>query len=474
MKILLADPPRDEDYYDLSYPNLGLLYLTSYLRKLSSEALDIRYLEGFCSLSEHLRQIEQFSPDLYGLSFALWTSKLAYKTMRAVKERFPRLPVVCGGPQPTASYTEALNHGHADVCVLGEGEATMLDLVNHFRTAKPDLSEIPGLAYKGADGQIITTGSRSFIRDLDTIPLPAWDMVDLHPYTGMHINRATPQTHMLVSRGCPFDCNFCANPVWKSAKPWVRLRSPANIAEEVRLLYQRGVREIYMTSDEFNVTEKWALDVCAAIEALGYRDLYFQCNLRADICTEKIAKAFARINLWLVHLGIESGNQRTLTGIGKNTKVEEVERTCRLLQQEGIKVFGFVMLYHAWEEDGRLCWESNDDVNNTLRLCRKLLSQNLIQYMSWQVATPMPGSRLQALAEKHSLLPTREINNPWTHNLLLPGIGPADVRRAVRKGMLLKDYYLLRNGNLNRKHLWRAWTNVRVLLGLDPKKRAIQ
>jgi len=92
--------------------------------------------------------------------------------------------------------------------------------------------------------------------------------------------------------------------------------------------------------------------------------------------------------------------------------------------------------------------------------------------MSWQVATPMPGSRLHKVAERYGLLPTREINNPWTHNMLLPGIGPGEVRWAVRKGMLLKDFYLVKNGHLNLKHLWRARTNLRVLVGLDPRPKA--
>jgi radical SAM superfamily enzyme YgiQ (UPF0313 family) len=468
MRVLLADPPKLEEHYDLSYPNLGILYLTSYLRQHSPAPVTVRYLEGHCTLDEHLAEIERFQPDVYGLSFALWTSELAYRTLRAVKARFPKLPVVCGGPQPTASHEEALTRGRADVCVLGEGEVTFTELVEHFRNGSPALEQIPGLAFRGADGTTRVTAKRAFIRDLDTIPLPAWGDVDLTPYTGMHINKAKPQMHILVSRGCPYDCNFCANPVWKYNKPWIRMRSAQNIAREVDVLYARGVREIYMTSDEFNVKESWAIDVCKAIEALGHRDLYFQCNLRADVISDDLAKAFRRINLWMVHLGIESGNQRTLDGIGKHTTLEQVEHTCRVLQAQGISVFGFVMLYHAWEEDGRLRWEDNDDVGRTLGFCRRLLASGLIQYMSWQVATPMPGSRLHALAAKYCLIPDRVIDNPWTHNLLLPGIGAGDVRSSVRKGMLLKDWYLLKNGNINVSHLWRAWTNVRVLLGLEP------
>src|SRR5690242_19016860 len=105
------------------------MYLQSYLRKKSSSPIEVRYLQGHVNLDEHLKQIDRYKPDIYGLSFALWTEQLAYTTLRAVRARFPGLRIVCGGPQPTASYTEALVQGAADVCVLGEGEATMLELI---------------------------------------------------------------------------------------------------------------------------------------------------------------------------------------------------------------------------------------------------------------------------------------------------------------------------------------------------------
>ncbi len=464
MKIILADPPRKESHYDNSYPNIGILYLISYLRKYCSTPLELIYLEGDCTLEEHLRFIESHRPDVYGLSFAMWTADLAYKTLSSVKRRFPKTLTICGGPEPTANHELVFKNSTVDICVLGEGEVTLKELLEAF-AAQGDLAQVPGLAIRQPQGGVLLTPKRPLIHDLEEIPLPAWDLVDLRKYSGMHINRSSPQTHMLVSRGCPFDCNFCANPVWKLNKPWVRMRQPQSIAQEVKLLYDKGVREIYMTSDEFNVSEKWSLDVCQAIQSLGLRDLFFQCNLRADNVSDKLAQAFKDINLWLIHLGIESGNQRTLDGIGKHITLEQVERTCRIMQAAGIKVFGFVMLFHAWEEQGQLQWETAADVHKTLDFCRSLLSRKLIQYMSWQVATPMPGSRLHATAKKFNLIPNKKITGVWAQNLLLPGVAASEVKKALRRGMLLKNYYLLKNGNINLSHLSRALRNLKVILG---------
>lgn len=468
MRILLADPPRGEGYYDLSYANIGILYLISYLKKHLGDDIEVQYLEGHCDLQEHLDAVRAFNPDMYGLSFALWTNQVAFRTLTAVKRAFPDLTTICGGPQPTGDYERVLGGCPVDICCLGEGEDTLLELVRHLMAGGEDLSAIAGLAYRGPDKEIQLTSKRDFIKDLDSIPLPAWELVDFANYGGMHINQAAPQTHILVSRGCPFDCNFCANPVWKYNKPWVRTRGADSIAQEVKLLYDRGIREIYMTSDEFNVSEKWALEVCRAITALGLKDMYFQCNIRADVLSPELAHAFKGINLWLAHLGIESGNQRTLDGIGKHVTLEQIERAGALLGEVGIKVFGFVMLFHAWEEDGCLTWETPQEVDNTLSYCRGLLSRKLINYMSWQVATPMPGARLWKLAQKYCLMPQKDITNVWEQNLLLPGISEGQVKNKLRKGMVLKNYYLIKNGNLNLKHLDRAWRNLRVLLGQAP------
>jgi magnesium-protoporphyrin IX monomethyl ester (oxidative) cyclase len=381
-----------------------------------------------------------------------------------VKGRNPGLLVVAGGAEPTANFEGILRESAVDVCVLGEGEQTFLELVRAMERGS-GLEDVAGLALRSPEGSARLTAKRDFIADLDDIPLPAWDLVDFGRYPGMHISRAAPQTHMLVSRGCPFDCNFCANPVWKYNKPWVRMRSPANVAEEVRLLYDRGVREIYLSSDEFNVSEQWGVDVCRAIGELDCPDLYFQCNLRADKVSPRLAEAFAAINLWLVHLGIESGNQRTLDGIGKKVTLEQIERAARLLRGQGLKIFGFVMLYHAWEEEGELHWEDSRMVDNTLRFCKKLLQEGLIQYMSWQVATPMPGSRLYGLAQRHGLLPERRMEGVWARNLLLPGVSQKELKAKLRRGLILKNWYLLKNGNLRLAHLDRVWRNLKALAG---------
>ncbi|MGB9006566.1 MAG: radical SAM protein, partial [Candidatus Aminicenantales bacterium] len=260
MKIVLADLPAKESYYHAVFPNLGLLYLAASLHQKFGPGCQVLFIDPHRSLRDHLTAVAGFKPDLYGVSFAYFTKSLAYKVIGQVKARFPGLPVICGGPQASAAPRDVLRDCAADICVRGEGEEAVCDLVEWRRKQGNGLDEIPGIVFREADGSIRETAKRPPIRDIDRLPFPAWDLADLSRYPGWHIRRADPQCHVLVNRGCPFDCNYCSNPVWKYNKPWLRLRSPENIAAEVGQLAARGVREVYFSADEFNVNPAWALE----------------------------------------------------------------------------------------------------------------------------------------------------------------------------------------------------------------------
>lgn len=138
------------------------------------------------------------------------------------------------------------------------------------------------------------------------------------------------------------------------------------------------------------------------IIALELDDLYFQCNLRADRVNEEFAEKLAKAQFWLIHLGMESGNNRVLRGLQKKITVEQIENATDLLSARGTKIFGFMMLYNAWEEDGKLCYETSAEVDNSIELCRNLLKNKKVHYMSWQFCTPLPGSKLYDIAKRHT------------------------------------------------------------------------
>lgn len=459
MKIVLANPVRANDRQAdvLGYPNIGLLSLISYIRERMKDEVQFEYIETM-PFDKHIRMVEKIKPDIYGLSFASYTityKKNPYFLISEIKKRFPDLPVICGGTHPTAMPEDVLKNSKADVVCIGEGEETFRELILYYQGKIDSLEKINGIAYRGQNGEIIRTTKRKFI-DINSIPMVAWDIVDLQNYLGPHIRKSKGYgTCVLSSRGCPYNCVYCSNPVWRTDKPWFRMRDPALVVKEISYLYDKGVREIYIRADELNPNIKWCLDLCKEIKKGGWKDLYFQCNLRADAINDELAKALAEINCWMIYLGIESVNQRVLDGIEKKIKFEKVPECCRYLKKYGIKVFGFMMLYQVWEENNELQWETAEEVDNTIKVTWGLLNNRLLDYISWQFATPMPGARLWGVAHKYNLI-KGDMKGVWDVNMFIPDVNEKKMVRQRLLGFLMQAYFALRNGNIN----WYMWKRI--------------
>ncbi len=469
MKIVMADPPVIRGRYRTNMPNLGILYLISYLRK-NFDNLEVHYLEGFLSLEQHIKKLKEIGPDIYAISFATLLSDAAYQTTKVMRNEFPTLPIICGGAHPTAAPEEVLTSSQVDVCVIGEGEVTLTELVGYYMNSSKQLGDIRGIAYKKS-GEVICTPPRPLIENIDSIPFPAWDVFDLKNYHGETLVKARPHMMVIVSRGCAFNCNFCSNPVWKASKPWHRPRSPENIAAEVELLYKMGVRDIRLRCDEFNVVPDWSIEVCNEISKLGHRDLYLSTLLRVDKVTDELAKALNGINCWYVSIGIESGNQRTLDGINKQITLDQVVNACKILKRYDIKIFGFFMMFNIWEEDGELCYESPEDVMTTLKFAHTLLSNKLIDLMSWGFVVPLLGATLYDICQRHNLImkDARGLVSKWGGSpVKLPGIEEKVMQRLKREGMRLQIRYALFNAI--RYINWRDWRYLLNKIGFIFRK----
>lgn len=462
MKIVLADPPHIQSQWVIAnHPNLGVLYLISYLRDRVPD-VELHYLDVHLDLATHLQQLEHIQPVLYGISFSFMREKDAFLTIKAVKNKFPSLPIICGGPYPTAVPEHVLSTAAVDVCVKGEGEVTLAELVTAYKRGA-SRENIPGIVFK-QDGKIKETAKRQLVADIDSFPFPAWDLVDFSTYKGAYQFLARPNTSIITSRGCPFDCVFCANAVWKLSKPWLRMRSPGNVCDEIAILYRLGIREISIRSDEFNPILSWPLEFCSEIQKRGFKGLYLQGNLRADNLTDELAREMKRSNFWLVQLGIESGNQRSLDGIRKRLTLEQIRNACQILKRNGIRVYGYVMIYHAWEEDGKLCYETPDDVDRTLSFLRDLKKQRLLDYMSFSTATPIIGSELYEVAKRHHVLKREEgINDLAAFSMSLPGISEKEMKRSRRKGLLLQLSMNMGSGHNILTDWSKNWHKVKTI-----------
>ena len=251
-----------------------------------------------------------------------------------------------------------------------------------------------------------------FIQELDSIPFPARDLVNMERYAGYPVGIAGPATSILTSRGCPFNCTFCSNNVWKTSRPHYRMRSAKNIVDEFEELSQkRGFKEFFDLSDEFNTNLSHAKDI---LREIIHRNLCInlKCQLRAKPIDEEFAHLMKQAGVWYVHLGIESGNEATLLGIRKKVSLEDVERCCHILKRYDIKIWGLFMYFNIWEKDGQVFREDYQKSMNTFDYARSLYSNRLIDYFGGSITTPMPGSELWDIAVRHNLI-KEECTGKW-------------------------------------------------------------
>ena len=449
-------------------PPLGILYLASYIRKYGPRDLNIKILDGpLEGFEKTLEEILSEKPDIIGISAVTTNIMGAYKLANNIKTRLPCSKIILGGPHPTAMPEEAFQRSKVDVVVMGEGEITFCELINFYLRGDDSLDklkEIEGLCIPLA-GKPIQTRPRRFIQDLDSLPFPSRDLVDMKRYSGYPISKTIPSTSILSSRGCPFSCTFCSNNVWKTSHPYYRMRSAKNFVDEIQELSQKwDFKEFFDLSDEFNTDFSHTKDILKEIINRNL-SINLKCQVRARPMDEELAQLMKEAGVWYVHLGIESGNEETLYGIRKKVTLTDVERCCQILKKYNIKIWGLFMYFNIWERNGKVFCEDYVQSMNTFNYAKKLYKNKLIDYFGGTITTPYPGSELWNIALRHNLIKEdyKENWDMWFYkrNLRLiscfPGIPESSVFKLHQKTFMYNVRSIL-FGRLLR------WRNLRFHL----------
>jgi radical SAM superfamily enzyme YgiQ (UPF0313 family)/glycosyltransferase involved in cell wall biosynthesis len=455
MRILLlnAPPLKKMGITGQIYPPLGILYLASYARQHIKD-VEFKAIDGYKEHEEKLvDEIVKYKPEILGVSFTTQAATGAYCLINKIKKISKDIIVVAGGPHPTIIPEEVLEISKADLVVIGEGEVTFCEIINRIKNGE-DLKNIAGTAHRD-NGKIVRNQPRPLIKDLDSIPFPARDLLDINAYPGYMYKLMGQDTSVMSARGCPFNCLYCSNPVWKFEKPWYRTRSPKNFVDELEyIMKEYGIKEFFDETDEFNANLKWAQEVCDEITRRNI-NISWKAQMRVDNVTEELAAKLKRSGFWLGLFGLESAHDRTLNGIQKKQTIEQVNKALEILKKYNIKCFGLFMAFSTWEENGRLCFESKEDSKNTLKFIRKLLREKKIYLFGWSMTTPYPGSKLYEIAIKYNLIANKNIGN-WemfdsgaNFVMRLPGISERDWISVMNAGKRLQAKLLITTGTFN-------------------------
>lgn len=463
VQLVFAPPINSYKFGELNgrcMPPLGIMYLASYLESHTSD-VDLKLTDGLeIGYKETMEEIRKFDPQVLGLSFFTPCAQGAFRIADEVKRRRPESMVVFGGPHATALPENCLTDSAADVVAIGEGEITLLELVENYqanhREYRKSLTKIDGIAFMNGL-EAVRTATRKPIPNLDDLPHPERELIDIKKYSGWYLNKEAVEAEIMLTRGCPYSCTFCSNMVWKTAKPTVRMRSPKNIVDEIEDIQKKtGVNEFFDSSDEFNVNPAWALSVCREMIDRNLK-IYWKTSIRAHPLPDKLVKAMADSGCWYVLLGIESGNQETIDGIGKHITLSQVEEACRKLQKHGIKVMGLFMLYNVWEKDGDLFFEDSDMTRKTFAYMNRLSKKRLLDYVGWSVTMPYPGSKLYQIALNHNLIDPgyRGEWEKWLAGdsliMKLPGVDKKSQVRLKTLGSLTRAKLILRERQFKLK-----------------------
>ena len=342
MKILLINPIYPDRPQTVYFP-LGLAYVASSLIK-NGHRVDVLDINGLqLSEKETLAELTKRDFDLAGtggIVTAYGHIKWLLASLKAIK---PHIPLVIGGGLASAMPDLVLEKTAADIAVLGEGEVTMPELAKAIENRIP-LSGIRGIYYKNGSG-ITRNPLRKAISDLEALPFPAWDLFPIERYIcNMEEYSYVPSRTMrvLANRSCPFRCSFCYHPLGQV----VRMRSPRNIVEEIRILVSKyGVKYIRFVDELFTINKKNTEEFCFILEKENL-DIKWQCSGRVNNADRELYRRMKKVGCVNLNFGIESGNDSMLKNMCKDTTVELSRKGIETARLAGIEpetsfMFGF-------------------------------------------------------------------------------------------------------------------------------------
>ncbi len=369
------------------YPPLGTLFAAAYLRERGH---DVALFDAMLASGEEewVSAVAAARPRfavLFEDNFN-YLSKMCLLRMReasfamldAARQAGCRT-IVCGS-DATDHAADYLDHG-AEVVIHGEGEVTLAELLDHLSGRRPvELAEIAGISFRGGDGELRRTAPRPVLADLDALPLPAWDLVDVDRYRRLWQGRhGYFSINMVTTRGCPFHCNWCAKPIWGQT---YHMRSPEHVVSEMRLLHER-YRPDHLTfaDDIMGLKRGWLAGFADAVAASGVK-IPYKCLSRVDLLLrEGEIEALARSGCRIVWVGAESGSQKILDTMEKGTRVEQIREAARLLKAAGVGVGFFLQFGYPGE--------TREDIEATRALVRDCQPDEI----GMSVSYPLPGTR---------------------------------------------------------------------------------
>lgn len=382
--VLRFDPKQDAAH--MPYPPLGTLYAAAVLRDagFSLQLFDVMLESSEAELVEQLQKVRPAVLVIYDDDFN-YLNKMCLTRMReaafvmSAAAHALGIRVIVHGSD-AADHAEAYLARGADAVVVGEGEQSLLELCRAIlRSEIDDWSTINGLVYR-RDGAVERTAKRNVSQMLDTLPFPAWDLVEWERYRSRWMDHhGYFSVNMVTTRGCPYHCNWCAKPIYGQV---YNTRSPEHVAEEMVMLQRIAAPDhIWFADDIFGLKPEWIRKFAAAVRERNVK-IPFKIQSRADLLIrEGEAAALREAGCTEVWIGAESGSQKVLDAMEKGITVAQIAEARRLLREQSMDACFFLQFGYRGE--------TMEDIKSTIGMVEQLMPENI----GISVSYPLPGTK---------------------------------------------------------------------------------
>ncbi len=373
-------------------PHLGLLMLGAVLRKAGHQVRIVDASAQGLGYEQALEKARNFQPDIVLLTAVTPSIARTEKLALMTKEVYPTIPIVIGGPHFTAVPKQTmLDYPVFDYGVMGEGERTVVEMVEAL-SANASPAHVPGVVFR-ENGEITSATLRKPIKDLDTLPFPAWDVLDGFPkqyHPAIFKYRKLPATHIISARGCPEKCIFCDTSVFSRQ---IRYYSPEYILEMIEYLVRYfGIKEIIFEDDQFLINKDRVINICEGLLRATWR-ISWCCSGRVNSINDlEVLKLMKQSGCWQINYGIESGNQYILDFAKKRISIDQIEKAVQLTHAAGILSKGYFIF--------GLPFETEETMEATIQFALRLPLND----MSIFILTPFPGSEMYDIAQQYGII----------------------------------------------------------------------
>lgn len=386
-KVLLINPSSVMSLYKKSaikaaiseIPYLSSAVLAASLLKndIETEILDLSVSSN--PKKDLILKIRQYNPTHIGITFTTPLFFEAKRIAKIIKKINRNIILICGGVHSTALPYETLETSDFDILCYGEGDITIVEIIKTDNINA--LKKVKGIFYKDKNNKIHTTSPRDLIKDLDSLPLPAWHLYDLTKYKSSKLSaKYSPVGPIETSRGCVYKCAYCNKKIFGAT---FRFKSVKRVVKEFEYLKKCGFREIHVWDDMFTTHMPRAKEICDEITRRKIKISWaLTCGIRVNNVDQEIFHKLKKAGCHAVYFGVESGDQEILNRINKGITLEQAKRAVYMAKKAGLETVTFFML--------GLPGETKETIKKTINFATHIGSD----YAKTTILTPYPGTKI--------------------------------------------------------------------------------